>query len=521
MELTTGSILNQRYRIVKVLGRGGFGTVYRAWDLNLSRTCAVKENTDTSVDATRQFSREATFLANLHHPNLPRVTDHFSLPGQGQYLVMDFIEGDDLQAMLASTGSALPEGQVLRWMVQVLSALEYLHSQTPPIIHRDIKPANIRITPQGQAVLVDFGIAKAFDSSSKTTHGARAVTPGYSPQEQYGSGRTDARSDLYALGATLYTLLTGQAPIESVQRTIGEQLPPPRSLNPAISPAVEAAILKAMAPAPAERFQAAAEMRSELFSRQPASAPISAPGVGRTIIQPASTPPAAASQPASQPHKQRLPWGWLSAAAGLVLFVIFAPVLWRIFAAGPEELSPTAIPVANQAPATSSSTALVEPATATLPPPTETSAPTSVTATAAPSPTITPTPTPVFGAIQFCKDRDCSRGPGAVYPEGIKDIFFMWSYQNMRPGTSYGRRWYVNGGLYLDYKCTWKAGWPVDGMFVQKVYDHNLGLAPGEWLLETYVEDQLQAIARFTVRGEPRMEKFLNYTCSDKTPAIP
>ncbi len=260
MPLIPGQILNNRYRIVKLLGQGGFGAVYRAWDLHLKAPCAVKENLDTTEKAQDQFEREAILLAKLHHPNLPRVIDHFSLPDQGQYLVMDFIEGDNLEDILIQNAAPLPEDLVMSWLQQICSALSYLHAQQPPVIHRDIKPANIKITPQGQVYLVDFGIAKIFDPHLRTTVGARAVTPGYSPPEQYGFGKTDPRSDIYALGATLYKALTGQDPTESVQRTVGTPLPAPRLLNQALRPRTEAIILKAMDTTPTNRFQSAAEV---------------------------------------------------------------------------------------------------------------------------------------------------------------------------------------------------------------------------------------------------------------------
>ncbi len=154
-------ILQNRYRIEEQLGRGGFGAVYRAWDVNLSRLCAVKENLSTTPEAQRQFTREATLLANLSHPNLPRVIDHFIVPGEGQYLVMDFIEGADLLSIMAKE-EIIAVDQAIDWITHVCGALEYLHGQTPPVLHRDIKPANIRITPKGQAVLVDFGLVKVY-----------------------------------------------------------------------------------------------------------------------------------------------------------------------------------------------------------------------------------------------------------------------------------------------------------------------------------------------------------------------
>ncbi len=307
MTLYTGQVINNRYRIVKLLGQGGFGAVYRAWDMNFQMPCALKENFDTSPDAQAQFLREAQMLRTLRHPNLPLVADYFPLPGQGQYLVMDYIEGEDLQSLLQSAGSnGLPENKVLPWITQVLDALDYLHQQSPPIIHRDIKPANIKITPQGKAVLVDFGIAKIHDPLARTATGARAVTPGFSPFEQYGSAPTDARSDVYALGATLYAALTGQQPVESINRIGGQELLAPRSLNPQISLGVEQAVLNALQLMPPDRFQSAAEFKSALLSPAwsvvptPVVASSSQPFTSAVATQAAPpSPPIAIPQPAA------------------------------------------------------------------------------------------------------------------------------------------------------------------------------------------------------------------------------
>ena len=288
MPLQTGQVFNNRYRIVKLLGQGGFGAVYRAWDSNLNKPCALKENLDVSPEAQRQFTREATVLANLSHPNLPRVTDHFILPGQGQYLVMDFVEGDDLASILHQRGPVPPE-QALIWAMQVADALSYLHTRQPPVVHRDIKPANIRITPEGRAMLVDFGLVKIYNPQLRTTMGARAVTPGYAPPEQYGHGSTDARSDLYALGATLYNILTGQEPLESVQRMSGAQIRPVNQINPRISSAVAAAVEQAMRLDPNQRFQTVAEFKAALSA--PAT-PVFVKPVPETYAQPVVRAPA-------------------------------------------------------------------------------------------------------------------------------------------------------------------------------------------------------------------------------------
>ena len=189
MPLAQGQILQNRYRIVKLIGQGGFGAVYRAWDLSLNQPCALKENFDTSTEAQRQFQREASILANLRHPHLPRVTDHFFISTQGQYLVMDFIEGQSFEEILTQMRRPLTESEVLPSFEQVCQAVDYLHHRTQPIIHRDIKPQNIIITPENEAILVDFGISKIHDPHLKTTSGARAVSPGFSPIELTPPGR--------------------------------------------------------------------------------------------------------------------------------------------------------------------------------------------------------------------------------------------------------------------------------------------------------------------------------------------
>jgi hypothetical protein len=182
---------------------------------------------------------------------------------------MDYVEGEDLQQMLDRRGP-LPEAEVLPWIMQICDALTYLHNQPQPIIHRDVKPANIKITLDGQPVLVDFGIAKFYDPSQQTTMGARAITPGYSPPEQYGKGRTDARSDIYSLGATLYALLTGKDPADSVERLIGAaDLTPPDQLNPLISEPVARVIMKAMTAETALRYQSIGEFKAALTSDAP------------------------------------------------------------------------------------------------------------------------------------------------------------------------------------------------------------------------------------------------------------
>jgi len=257
MAHSTGQILNNRYRIVSLIAQGGFGAIYRAWDMNLNSPVALKENLSSSAASLRQFTFEAQLLAKLKHENLPYVIDHFILPDQGQYLVMEFVEGKDLQTLLEERSGPFSEAEARDWISQVSSAVSYLHAQSPPIIHRDIKPANIKITSNGKVMLVDFGIAKVYKASQHTTVGAKAVTQGYSPPEQYGGGITDARSDIYSLGATLYTMVTGSVPVESVKRHMGAVFLHPREIIPEFSAQTEMTILKAMALNPDERHQSA------------------------------------------------------------------------------------------------------------------------------------------------------------------------------------------------------------------------------------------------------------------------
>lgn len=244
MALQPGMFLKSQYRIDALIGGGGMAVVYRAYDYNLQRVCAIKQNMVTDPAAQHQFHLEAITLASLSHPHLVQVLDHFSDISGQQYLVMDFVDGENLDSYVKRTGPA-PEGLALAWMAGVLDAVAYCHGQR--IIHRDIKPANlVRRRGQDNVVLVDFGIAKQM-RGSVTPPGAKAASPAYAPQEQLLGNRTDERSDVYALGATLYFLLTGQEPPSSLQLMIGAQkLSPPRALNPRISPATEKAILRAM-----------------------------------------------------------------------------------------------------------------------------------------------------------------------------------------------------------------------------------------------------------------------------------
>lgn len=266
MTLEKHTLLHNRYRIIEILGQGGMGSVYRAIDENLGVAVALKENLFTTEEYMRQFRLEAVILANLRHPNLPRVSDHFELPDEGQYLVMDFIEGEDLRNRMDRLGM-ITEEDATQIGAAICDALAYLHSRKPSILHRDIKPGNVKITPDGHIFLVDFGLAKVYQGNSQaTTTGARAMTPGYSPPEQYGTARTDPRTDIYSLGATLYAALCGVIPEDGLARAMDNaQLTPLRKRNPKISRRFSTAIEKAMAIDPSDRFQTAEEFKKAML----------------------------------------------------------------------------------------------------------------------------------------------------------------------------------------------------------------------------------------------------------------
>ncbi|TET81937.1 MAG: serine/threonine protein kinase [Anaerolineales bacterium] len=281
--LESGQILRDRYIIRRIIGRGGMGSIYLAEDNRLpGRLCALKEvkydinlPAETLDQGREQFYREASLLARLDHPNLPKVSDFFS-DLECDYLVMDYVPGEDLKTLLDHTrrdGSFLAQTDVLTWASQLTDALEYLHNQPSPVIHRDIKPSNLKLTPSGLLKLVDFGLVKQLvpDEMTITVIQGRG-TASYTPLEQYGgdSGHTDVRSDIYAFGATLYHLLTNQTPAEAKQRFLKPgALRPLRDLNPDIAPTVESAVLWAMELHPDKRPQNIKAFRQALLENVP------------------------------------------------------------------------------------------------------------------------------------------------------------------------------------------------------------------------------------------------------------
>lgn len=324
--LKAGDVLKNRYTIKRTIGQGGMGSIYLADDLRLEgRLCALKEvENDRSLpqelvkQAREQFQREATTLARLDHPNLPKVSDFFSIASR-DYLVMDYVPGKDLRMIMMEVkqkGKFLSERDALAWASQLADALIYLHGLNPPILHRDIKPSNLKLTPTGLLKLVDFGLVKLLTSDELTiTIVQGRGTAIYTPLEQYGgdTGHTDNRSDIYSFGATLYHLLTNQAPVEARERFLDPgALTSPRQLNPDISMRTERSILWAMSLHPVDRPETVDLFKKSLL------------GDWNPIIKPRQLLPKPTIRDIiSSPVEMVLLW----VAIGLFVFTLFASLL--------------------------------------------------------------------------------------------------------------------------------------------------------------------------------------------------
>ena len=409
MDISPDTVLRNRYRIIRLLGQGGMGAVYLAHDMALEHEVAVKINRDTNPHAAAQFIAEARLLATLRHPNLPRVIDYF-LEGANQFLVMDYIPGDDLKTLVEKMGS-LPVDSVLAWTEQLGSALAYLHRQVPPIVHRDIKPANLKLTSENEVVLVDFGIAKKADTSQATAAGAVGYTPGYAPPEQYGSARTGPYSDQYSLAATLYHLLTGQKPMDSIQRVLEQDtLKPIGALNPAIPVHIQVAIQRAMAVRPEDRFTSVEEfnfaLRNPTYQPTVRSAPQAHPGTPAAPPAPPPLPPAPygatiPGAPTARGVNFKLIAGIL---AGVVVILGLIGVLASQGLFGGAEPAPTltveARATVNLPPTV---TQILPSQTATLAPTIEVTLPPTRTLTLPPTHTVTAKPSATATQIPFAK----------------------------------------------------------------------------------------------------------------------
>lgn len=315
------SLVNGRYVIVRVIGRGGMGAVYLVTDtLDQNRVLAMKEMSNAAIpDATDramavgQFRREAELLRRLRHPNLPAVSDEFTLDDR-HYLVMEYVPGSTLQQMLDRGEGPFAESRIAYWATQLCDVLDYLHRQQPPIIFRDLKPSNIMIMADDRVKLIDFGIARLFKPGQRQDT-MLLGTHGYAAPEQYGGGQSDARSDIYALGATLFSLLTGQDP---GQFDPLKPLPSISRYRPDVSPHLESVVMRATRVNAAERWQSTQELRTAI-----ATGPLPARGPTQIVAptpppqpRPAGLPPTVPATPGA-PKTHRVTTRLLMRAAGL------------------------------------------------------------------------------------------------------------------------------------------------------------------------------------------------------------
>lgn len=267
-----GTFLQNRYRVQKQIGQGGMGAVYLATDERFGSAVAIKETLFADENYRKALGREARLLNSLRHPALPVVSDYF-VEGNGQYIVMEYIGGEDLAEQLMKNGKPFPPEDVLIWANQLLDALEFLHNQEIPIIHRDIKPQNLKLNKQGQIILLDFGLAKGNPADVSHHTAAKSIfgySPGYASLEQIQGTGTDPRSDLYSLAATLYHLLTGAPPTDALTRAMSvlnereDPLQPADLINKKVPFGVAQVLQRAMALNSSQRPASAAEMRQIL-----------------------------------------------------------------------------------------------------------------------------------------------------------------------------------------------------------------------------------------------------------------
>lgn len=261
--LQPGTILDNRYKIKRLVNSGGMGSIYEALDHRFGNCpCAVKEmfdiasNPEEETYLIKRFKREAEILYELRHPGLPVVKNYF-VENKRYYLVMDYIEGKNLKEFIRESRGGVSEKSVIEWSIQILDALAYLHNQSPPIIYRDLKPENIMIrNSDKKAILVDFGIARTINPDSKavmTVIGTFIFAP-----EEVLQGKTEVRSDIYSMGATMHCLLTGKIPLNPFS------FKPVRSVKPDVNPELEEIVMKALSRKPEDRYNCAKKMKEAI-----------------------------------------------------------------------------------------------------------------------------------------------------------------------------------------------------------------------------------------------------------------
>ena len=494
--LGENAVLGDRYKVTSVLGCGAMGAVYLAEDQRLAgRRTAIKQNrpdptatVEVRSQSREQFLAEAHVLARLDHPSLPKVSDYF-VEEDNEFLVMDYVEGEDLDSLLQRNGQPLPVEQVLPWIDQVLDGLAYLHNQKPqPIIHRDIKPANIRLNlAQNRVKLVDFGLVKLYDADNPETKlELRGVgTPAYAPLEQFATSEqhTDSRSDIYALGATMYHLLTNLFPPDVHQRVLDpEILTPPRQLNAQLSETVERVIRRAMEIHPDQRYQTAEKMR-EALAEKDSDPTVLSPSAAAGIMSPLL---------------------FTALGAMVVLVLLVGATYWLFFRSDGVETPPASPAIAVEAlTATSTresvavqgfSDAPTDAPTPTTPPTEEapTATPTIEEATPEPEPTATLTsqPTPTSAPARVvppANDLTGSLSGTIAYPVFNGTDFDIYFGQADGTGTQLYRRQASQPAFSPDGARIAFHSWRLDawGLMVMPV----LGGEP--ILVAHFVEDQL------------------------------
>ena len=323
--LPAKAMLKNRYIIVRKIGQGGMAAVYQATDTHIhGKLWAIKEMSDAAItdplekqQALDAFQQEASLLAKLNHPHIPKVTDFFSEGGK-QYLVMEYIKGQTLEEVLEQRGRPFSEHEVRPWLEQLCDVLDYLHCCSPPVIFRDLKPANIMVDQTGQVKLIDFGIARLF-KSGKTSDTQALGTPGYAAPEQHGQKQSDARSDIYALGVTLHRLLTNHDPVATPF-----SLPPLRQLAPVVSDAIDKVVQQATEQNPAQRWQSATEIKQFILGSKIVPSPGAPPvGAGQALPKP-SRPTTRLLLAVAQMSNEQL----AMVAGGMV--VLFALATWLL-----------------------------------------------------------------------------------------------------------------------------------------------------------------------------------------------
>ncbi|NJL53955.1 protein kinase [bacterium] len=342
--LSPGTLVHGRYRIEQLFGQGGMGAVYKATDERLGNPVALKQTLVSGAQMDKAFEREAKLLANLRHQALPKVSDYFA-DANGQFLAMEFIPGEDLGQMLTERkGQPFPLEVVLQWADRLLDALDYLHKQDPQIVHRDIKPENLKLTPDGDIILLDFGLAKGQVNTQTQMSNTKSVfgyTAQYAPPEQIEGSGTDGRSDIYALSVTLYYLLTGSPPANALSRTSAlarrrdDPLQPAHLVHRQVPSGISSVLAKGMELDADRRYRTAGEMR-EALRKAPRTPTLAVPM-------------------------------WVWPTVGGTAVVLLLVLLGVVFASSQQSpaLPPTAVAVATAAP--TRSPAVLQPA---LPPPT-------------------------------------------------------------------------------------------------------------------------------------------------------